>query len=544
MPIRCLATASLLLLAATLPAAEDPLDAFPAETGVLLRIGSPTNLTTKARAFLNNAAPQFAILAEQIGPGLGTLIGNPTLNGMDANSELYAAGLPRQEGTPTVVIAVRATDPDALRQAIGPGYTAVAFEEWVLYSQDAEAMSSLPATGGKSFGGSLSESLDPLFREGEFSVFLNVPVLREVYRPQLQQWQDHLGERLKSVGEPSPEFDDELNALLTAVVESIDAAAFQLAIDGDAIRSRAHATVRPGTPLAGFLAKQNASKLPLLEKLPAGHSTYFASAGNWREFSRVTARLIGSREPDDEVAQRLVTLLSQLSEVGPSSSVGTISLDDTGQPRMISLLEVENPDESRTLFHQLYQTTAKLDDAEVRRDITVEPGAETIDGVAFDVITMKPVAAPAGEPRDEAGTLRNETQVVRLGVVDGILLQTIGEGVAQQAVDAIRRPTAEDKAFHETLEQSRAELLDTVNLLLLVDVPQQLSAVLQLAIERGTLPLPVDPQRFETLEFEPSFAGTALVVRETGVDLRGHLPAEQVAGLVKLFQFLQRADPR
>src|SRR5688500_14749944 len=79
MSLRSLSAIPLLLSALPLSAADDPLNALPAETGVLLRLSPPTELSDKAKAFLNKAAPQYAGLADQLGPGLGSLVANPTL---------------------------------------------------------------------------------------------------------------------------------------------------------------------------------------------------------------------------------------------------------------------------------------------------------------------------------------------------------------------------------------------------------------------------------------------------------------------------------
>ncbi|MGC1272565.1 MAG: hypothetical protein WBC44_02570 [Planctomycetaceae bacterium] len=556
MPFRCLAAVALLTAPAALPAADDPLDAFPADAGAVLRLGSPTELTTKAKAFLNQAAPQFALLADQLGPGIGSLIGNPTLAGVDATSDVYVAVFPRPEKRPSVVFAVRTADSAALKKAIGQGYGSADYEDWVVYSLDAETVKAVQALiggEGTAVRGSIPESLGPSFRDGEFAAFLNVPALRDAYRQQIDEVRRRLADKAGTETEPAAQAGLDgsrhlLETLLTAV-EDASAVAGHIAIADDALLSQAVAVVKPDSASARFLAKQAPSGFPLLAKLPQARLAYFAVAGDLGELVAASART--SLKTHAEYGQ-LQKPLEELQKFHFSEIVGVFDFGDveSGVYRSISLTKVDRPEEFLGVVRELVKTMGEVEADGLQQDVALQPDAETVEGIKVDVIT---VSTTASDPNDEQAaaaqrllkTLFGKDGLTeRIAVVDGLFLQTTGDGTMETAIKAIRGESSGDETVQAAAKATRSALGEQSNLLVIVDLPRLLGGGLQLAVEAGTLPLPIDPKAIEDVDLAPSYTGVGAVAAKNEVRLRGKMPASQVGGLVDLLMVLQKAAPR
>ncbi|HEX6987718.1 MAG TPA: hypothetical protein VF170_20225, partial [Planctomycetaceae bacterium] len=324
MSLRCVAASALLLAVLPLGAAEDPLDAFPADTGVVLRLGPPAEVTAKVKAFLNAAAPQFAAVADQLPPGLGSLFGNPTLAGVDAGRDWYLGVMPRPERRPAVVFAVPAADAAALKKAVGEGYTFADAEDWVLYSLDAEAMAKVQGRvggDGASVREAMTESLRTVFGAGEAAAFLNVSPLRETYRAQIDRAKEQFLEnaaRATPGAEADPaakaglEYNRKALEALLKAVDDTNGVATRLMIGEAALDSEAVVVVKPGSPSAELLAKQTTSDFPLLAKLPGGRLVYYGLAGDFSDLMEASAGLSAGVLPQSEEFQKLLAEAREL----------------------------------------------------------------------------------------------------------------------------------------------------------------------------------------------------------------------------------------
>lgn len=556
MLLRCPAAIAILTAVATVPAADDPLNAFPADTGVVLRLGSPTEVTTKAKTFLNRAAPQFALLADQIGPGLGSLIGNPTLAGVDATSDLYFAVLPRKEMRPAVVFAVRATDAAALKQALGQGYSFTDHEDWVVYSLDAESVKSVQSLiggAGDSIRKLIPESLGPSFRDGEFAAFLNASALRNAYQRQIDEARkrfiDGADEAQKEIGPPRKAIRDESRKLvggLLTIVEDTIAVAGHIAIADDALRGQAIAVMKPDTESARFLAKQTPSDFPLLSKLPAARPAYFAFSGDFGELIAASTRTSLKTYGESE---QLRKSFEDLQKFQFSEIVGLFEFGDaeSGAYRSISLMRIDRPNEFLDVVRELIQAMGEVEAEGLQQDITLRPEAETVEGVKVDVIKVT-----TSDPNDEQAAAAQQFQKILFGedgiteqiaVVDGLFLQTTGKGMMATAIKSVRGENPDDAA-NTAMKATRSAFDGQANVLASFDLPRLLGGGLQLAVEAEALPLPIDPKEIENVNLSPSYTGISVVAASNEVRLRGHMPASQVGGLVELLMVLQKAAPQ
>lgn len=557
MLFRCFAACAALLAVTSLPAADDPLDAFPAETGVVLRLAAPNDLTDKSRAFLKNAAPQFASLAGQLGPGLGSLIGNPTLGGIDPARPWYVAVLPRPQGAPALVFAAPTTDAAALKKAVGQGYTFADYEKWVIYSLDAEAVKKVQARiggEGKAIREALGGAAGEVFAKGDAAVFLNIPLLREAYKPQIEEGRTQLAKaaELPAGADPATRAGMEYNrkaleALLKAVDDMTSVAA-SAAIGEKSLTEEILITVAPGSRSAEFLAKQTPSDFPLMAKLPRGRVAYYALAGDLTEVIDAWMQTVATMVPqNEELKKRLEELKNfQFGEV-----VGLLELGDleNGIFRGVTVAEVDSPEKYLALAREMVKAMGHLEAPGVQEDITLQPEAETIDGVKIDlmkvVMTPDPNAGPTGPSQKFVEVMfGKEGLAERIAVAESLFVQTIGpQEVMSEALAAVKGNVAGDEAAAKAADAAKSGL-GKANVLVLLDVPRLLGGGLRLAIASGQVPLPIDPKAFEAVKLVPGYTAASLAAGPTELRARGVIPADQVRGMVDLLGVLQQAPRR
>ncbi|MBA3315483.1 MAG: hypothetical protein M3552_20270 [Planctomycetota bacterium] len=550
---------TLLLVASPLLAADDPLDAFPAETGVVLRIGAPSETSGKVKGFLNNAAPRYAQLSDSLGPALGSLIGNPTLAGIDPKRDWYVAVLPRPEKSPSIVFAVPTANADEMKKAIGKTYTFADFESWTIYSLDAEAVgkvSSADRTG--SFRTTLTDRVRKVFDEGEIAIVLNVPSLRNTYQARINTAKEQIVKAATQVppgSEATPamkmgqEYNRKMIEELMKVVEDSKAIAENVSISGDALRFDAIAVVEAESGSAKFLAKQSPSELPLLQKLPGGRLAYYDMAGDFSRLMTMSAQMTLAAYPMNEKLQALV---KDLANVKFRELAGAFELGDleSGVIRGVSLIDVESPEDYRKLARQMVEAMATSETAGIKQEMSITPDAETIEGVKVDL--MRAVVAPA--PGNEAaGAAKGVMEIMfgkegmtqRFAVVDGLFVQGIGEpGVMANAIKSVRGNGQSDAAALKAAATTRERLDDKANVLVLFDLPRLMGGAIQLAVESKRVPLPIDPEAIENLNLAPSYAGLTIAAEQDAARFRTLIPAEQVRGVVELVNVLQKAAPK
>jgi len=548
-----------MMTAAAAHAADDPLDAFPAETGVVLRIGAPSETSGKAKGFLNNAAPRYAQASDSLAPALGSLIGNPTLAGIDPKRDWYVAVLPRPEQSPAIVFAVPTSNVDDLKKAVGQGYTFSEFENWVIYSLDAEAVTKVSETKpDASIRMILTEPVQKVFEEGEIAIVLNAVALRKTYRAQIDRAKEQM---IKAAGSTPPgaepsssvkigqEYNRKMIESLMKVVDDARVIAKHVSIADQALDVEALITVEPGSSSATFLADQAPSELPLLDKLPTGRLLYYGLAGDFSRLIAASAQMTASADPENE---KLKSVLKELESVQFQELAGAFGLGDLegGVVRGVSLTRVNSPDSYHDLVRRTVEAIGTVDEGTLRQEMSIERDAETIDDTKVDLVKVgftpssdAPGAAASQDVMEIMFGKQGMTQ--RIGVVDGTFVQAIGDAsIMESAIKAIRDGAPESDAAAKAASKTREELEGQANVVVLTDLPRVLGGALQVAIESKRLPVPIDATAIENINLAPSYAGLAVVAEDDAARFRGHIPAEQVRGFVELVNVLQKAVPQ
>jgi len=549
-----LSTLAAALSAFPLRADDDPLDALPAETGVLLRLAAPTDLSAKSKAFLRNAAPQLAQVADQLGPGLGSLIGNPTLAGIDPARPWYVAALPRPAGPPAVLFAVPASDAAALKKAVGQGYTFADHEKWVLYSLDAEALKKVQSRidgEGKPVRDALGGSVGDVFGKGEVAAFLNVPVLREAYKPQIDEARKQLASLSEAAATANPaakagmEYNRQALDMLLKAVGDMTGIAANLSIAEQSLDEETVVAVAADSPTAAFLAKQTPSDFPLLAKLPRGRVSYYALAGNLSELIAASTRMTSGLYPQNE---ELGKRMQDLATFKSGEIVGLLELGDleAGVYRGVTIARIDAPERYLSLAREMVKAMGHAETPGLQQDVTLRPEAETIDDVKVDVVKIVMTPGPNADPAGTSGKFLEvffgkDGMTQRMAVVDGLFVQAVGGADAMKtAIEAVKGQAAGDEAAAKAVDSARAGL-GKANVLALVDLPRLLAGGFKLAVQSNELPIPIDAKAIEDLDFPPSYAAATVAAGTNEARVRISIPAAQVRGTVDLLLRLQQA---
>ena len=120
--------------------AAGPLDLIPADVTAVIRLKSPEATIGKVGNFANAVQPGLGFMVQGQAPGLGVVISNPTLGGVDLKQDWYVAVFAVKGAEPSVVFIIPATDVKALQGGVGDSFTFASKDSWVAYSQDEAVM--------------------------------------------------------------------------------------------------------------------------------------------------------------------------------------------------------------------------------------------------------------------------------------------------------------------------------------------------------------------------------------------------------------------
>ena len=138
--LRCSGTAiaalGIMLTAQLSAQAAGPLDLIPADATAIVRLKSPEATIGKVGNFANAVQPGLGFMVQGQAPGLGAVISNPTLGGVDLKQDWHIAIFAVKGAEPAVVFVIPATDVKALQGGVDESFTIASKDSWVAYSKD------------------------------------------------------------------------------------------------------------------------------------------------------------------------------------------------------------------------------------------------------------------------------------------------------------------------------------------------------------------------------------------------------------------------
>lgn len=544
MGIRILLSVATLLTAAPVFAAG-PADVIPEDVGVVLRLTAPNKTFPTVAALANKIDKQAGLVVAAGRAGLGVVISNPTLKGVDQDRDWWVAVFPTADGEPGVVFAIPTTDADAMKDVVAEaGMThTVKHEKYLFYTSD-ERSSKLIAkcASGDSPAIKLDDKSQRIFGSGQLALHVNVKQLTTTYKTQIDQGVQQVEDMLGTLPLPPEQgidieavFDvyiDGLKALVAAARDS-ETAVGSVNIGEDAVVINEFVRIPADTGTARVLAKHKPSKHEMLSRMPGGETMYFGISMDMQELMKHSLKFMSKMLKKDN-DQEMDALLKKFRQVTYGDMAASLRLGDSnaGILQMTTGVGVKPVEKARELAAETSKITQQFEMPGVKTEVKVEPNAESFGDRKADIIRVKqtfdPNADPLGIQKEVNKRMYGpEGMVTRVVAVDDALVQTIGGGRASME-RSLKAWAA--KSADATAAKTNNQLLPESNVTVLMDIPDMLSAMLGFAIEAGA-PIPVDNDTIKQIKGKRSYLGVSVGVDPDGLRAKTAVPVEQIKGV-------------
>ncbi|MBD3675951.1 MAG: hypothetical protein HUJ26_20775 [Planctomycetaceae bacterium] len=556
------------ILASTLTAhaAKVPVEAFPAESTVVIRIADIDKSVGKIKDLVAAVDPaQAEVAGASLGGFSGVLIDNPARLGVKAGTDWwFAAIVEKGAPEPALVIAVESEDVAAVKDAVGEGYNYVEYENWLLYSKDADAMKKVEqcVSGSEAnISKAIDEKAQKMGMEADLGVFLNIKQLVTDYKPELEAAEANLdiildaaAAEAQGAAAAAPGVDleaimDVYGDLGRAVLKSLndlDSCLFAMSVSEAGIHCEEYLAVTPGTPTAQYLAGSQTGAMKAFAQLPpnelmyAGVNLDMSAMVKWS--SEFMSAILGDEAEEKVDIDALVKDMKALEMGGYVSSFRLGSLQN-GLFQVAAVYEVNDGAAAKEVYKNMLQAFSAIDTPFLKQTMTYEDEVETIDGKPVDKVTLK---QEFKAPMEEEGELNPqqaqakamqqmamqmmygpEGAVSRIVYLKDRVLATTGGG--SDALAALMKSASSPQA-NPAFSATRSKLDEQANLIVLFDLPSLIVKGVEIASATGLIP----PGALALDGIEPSYLGYSLSASEAGLDAKAHIPTEQIRGIYQI----------
>jgi len=560
---------ALLLIPSALPAADVPVDAFPDSTSLVIRLKNPQATTGKLVELADAIQPGFGQQVQFAAQGLGTLISNPTAEGVDKTADWWVAVFVRKEKDPAIVFAIPASDADAMKKAVGEAMTFIKHEKWGIYSEDADAIEQVKSRiggEGKSIKTRVDEQSLKVLDKGDLSVFINISQLTETYSEQIQQMREQVAEALTELPQqqqavPGIDLEQTLKTyrqIIEGLLQALDDAencALALSVDKQGIVLDDLVTFTADTPTTKFFQKNPPSKLELLSSLPADQLAYFGLEINFKGLAAWSMGLARSMITGEEAGKKFDEATKALEQLDYGSYVGSFALGnlEEGLIRGVAITEVSDPKKVRDVTRKMIEAFSGVEVAGLKQEYDLKIDAEKYNSHSADVLT---VTYEVDTEKNPLGGLQQQMMAALYGP-DGLVTRTVylkdrlvqtsggGKEAMTQALKSLESPASRTNGNRATFTGMLEKLGEQHNFVLLLDLSRLVNQGLQLfAQSQAGAQLPIDTERLKDLETKPSFLGVSIKMEKTVLRSKLILPTEQLQGLTRLGLTLFSAQQR
>ncbi|REJ98499.1 MAG: hypothetical protein DWQ34_00515 [Planctomycetota bacterium] len=540
-----------------LRAADVPLDAFPSDADVVIRLKQPSATIEKAAAMASTVKEELGAQIRDNSPFIGMLISSPTLAGVDQERDWLVVVFADSEADPSVVFAIPATDADALQDGLPEKMTSFVRDDWVFYCENAETLTRLEEASPESsasLSSEMNEEAVEVFDRGDLSIFVNVDHLTEVYADEIdaagEQAGDQIAGRLGALqmvpgldvneafgggAEGAKEIANDMLSLAVAVV-----------IQDTMIHVETYGDFKDGTSTAEAITGHEGSPLSPLATLPQGALVYFGLSGSLIQALQdgVTSSM-SIAPPGDDQAEKLEELQKSLEGVEFASVTGAIGLGtaETGFLRFMSITEASPTDKIREYNRQSAELMeAELEGQGIKQEAEYIKDAETIGEHDVDLLSVVTIVDPNVNPffgaiieTIQQAIFGPDGMETRFVYWDDRYMQMLGGG-ADAAAEAL---AGVDSGEPNGLEEVRAGLIEEPNVLLLLDVRRMSFRALQAIASNPDIDLPVDESILDAEEPEPTFIGLSIASEPQALRTKTNLPGVQLESIVRLIMALR-----
>ncbi len=557
-----------------LAAIAGPLDLIPAKAGVVVRLKNPDATIAKIGNFANQVQPGLGFMVQGQASALGIAISNPTLAGVDLKQDWHIAVFPVANAEPAVIFVVPTTDADALKAAIGDGFTLTTKDSWAVYSQD-EAIIELveDLAGGDGDSLAMDRRAAGVFDSGDVSVFVNATTLTETYKnelasadEQLELFLEGLQAQIPAQGglDLGPIFDiygDMAKGMLQAVRDS-QSLSVGLAITNEAITIDELVLVKADSGTDQYLQVHKPGNLAILNRLPQDKLGYMGlqldlkAVLNWG-MNIATKFAEGTKDSGDENLKKVASMIEKFKgvmdnfeniELGAAGWAFGLKDGDSGILQAYTISEAKPAEKMRDVTQKM-SGLGQIELPGIKQEITVEPAAEKYGDLSADVVRIKQEyseeADPLGIQREMQKLLYGEEGMVQRVVIrNDHVIQTLGGGQDEMKELLAAFDTPADATTLSASQKARNGLLEEANFVGLIDLPSLAIKGLGIASKTGQLPIPLPLDGIEDVKVQPSYVGFAIGTEPQGLRCRTQISAGTCRGIMAIVSFFQRQGQR
>jgi hypothetical protein len=546
--------------------AAGPLDLIPADATAVIRLKSPEATIGKVGNFANAVQPGLGFMVQGQAPGLGVVISNPTLGGVDLKQDWYVAIFAVKGAEPSVVFVVPATDVKALQGGVDDSFTFASKDSWVAYSQDEAVMELVEeciSGGADAASGAIDDRSSALFGESDLAAWVNITGLTEAYQNELDGADNQLDAALEGFGAQIPAQPGLNMAAILEIYGEMGHGALQalrdsssfsigISVGNTAITIDELLIVKARTKTDEYLSSQKPSTLGVLAKLPQNKHGYMAMHGDFKGLMewgmRSATKVI---DGDAETKKDIENMLAEMKDVDFGEMGWGFHLDDgdgdAGLIRGYTVSNVKPAAKMREAAHKM-GSAYKMDLPGMKQEVTVEKDAESYDGVSADLITIKQTFDEEANPAAAFQNMFQELFHGKGGMVqrlivksDDVMIQSIG-GTQDTMKEALAAYDATPGTKLSDNQKSRAGLLKEANLVGQVDLPNVLIVLARavLATEKFPIPVPIKAEQLAGLSVPRSYIGFSAGTVPQGVQLKTQIEAKTLQGFFQIFTYAQQ----
>ncbi|HUY31245.1 MAG TPA: hypothetical protein VMV69_00585 [Pirellulales bacterium] len=561
---------------------EEPLDALPRGTALVLRIASIDKIAGGFKELVGALGPAAAVAGPQFESGLGELFHVGAGAGViDRAAPCFVAVFSIKGPPEPVAYLVQTADETKLRRAvlkaaddenvpaekIAGGFEKLVKNDqtwffgrhgpWVLYTRNEQVFQQL--VFDRSQTKTLATLVEPraaeLLAAGDGAVWVNLEDLSQHYASEIKRGR----EQVMSFVQALP--DDQLggNGAGPEVARRLLKDVASLAFDGlgDATWfagrlnfSAAGASmegllgVRQSSGTDTVLAANPPSDFETLGLLPAGSPVYFGHAVNYERIVAWAGERLKGIYGEAENA-RLETALAAIRAAGAGPSVMSFAFPADAKSGKLgtSLSQAENPDLLRQGGRDLQMAQGRNSTPVLTQTVEYQEGAETYQDRPVDLLTVKIEMAKVDDPgllivqQFLRSFFGGDALQRRITALEGLLVEASGNDpkFLHQAVNAL--DTGKDVlGLDEAFAKTRDQLAERANVIALLNVPRLIVDLVKLLREVPAIAPNLAQVPFN-FGFQPevSFAGLTVGTEAQGLRLRIFVPLAQPKGVLRIF---------
>lgn len=547
-------TCGVLLLPLSLNAQDSPLEFFPANADLVVRLNEPDQTIENVATLVDSVVPGTGVgdmIRDSAEAQLGQMISNPTLAGVDITKAWYLGVFAKGQEEPSVVFAIPAIDTDDLTSAIGSNMDSDVHGNWVLYTDRGEVPG--VAAVEQSVAKSINKKTADVLNQGDLGLYVNAKHLRETYAEELETAHDQALDSLNQLRFLAPQMEgvdigamvDIYGSLLEKFYQAVnDSQSFAAAVDIDAtgIKIEEYLEVGSNSESAKLLSSLPTSEFSNLNKLPKDGLLYYGISGGIKDLTKWSMGLTGRLSPDSGVQERIAKVSEGLDEIELPEMTASMNVGDakTGLVQVAGIAEAKPAAKYREYMRGTLEAMNDIELPGMTQKSSVAKDAESYGDLKADVVTITQEIDP-----DQPGAAMQMQMQQALFGTEGIQSRIVYLDDEYLTIMGGGQPAAKD--FIENYQagrtngtdKSREGLMDKSNVVVLFDLANTIAKGLKFATQLEGIPvIPIDPQMIDNLFLTSSYAGVAIAVEENSVRCRTQVPVAQMQNVGKVVMML------